>query len=284
MDQTANNEKGLSTVRRALALLEWVAAQPDPPTVRDCSEALGLNLTTSYHLVNTLCDARYLRKDGARRLTVGPQIAALYGVVARSAQPTRALQPIMERLRAQTGETCYLSFWDRGEVVMQIVMESPQALRVSGLYPGARGPAHCRASGKAMLAFLPERELEDYLAQGPFARVTSHTITDPDRLRDDLMATAERGYAVDQEEFEEGVCCIAVPYFDLSERLRGAVSVSMPTFRAPLMGDQIRPNVLRAGEEVSRVLGFPGGYPVTRGGKVAQISGSRDKNGQGRER
>lgn len=282
MDQISNNERGLGTVRRALTLLEWVAAQPSPPTVRDCSEALGLNLTTSYHLVNTLCDARYLRKDGARRLTVGPQIAALYGVLARNALPTRALQPIMERLRAQTGETCYLSSWDQGEVLMQIVMESPQALRVSGLYPGSRGPAHCRASGKAMLAFLPERELDDYLDRGPFASVTARTITDPDRLRAELLATAGRGYAVDQEEFEEGVCCIAAPYFDHSERLRGAVSVSMPTFRAPLMGDQIRPDVLRAGEEASRVFGFAGSYPVTREIKAAQISGSRGKNGEGR--
>lgn len=284
MDGISNNEKGLSTVRKALALLEWVAAQADPPTVKDCSEALRLNLTTSYHLVNTLCDARYLRKNASRRLTVGPQIAALYGVLARSGQPTWALQPIMERLRAQTGETCYLSSWDQGEVVMQIVMESPQALRVSGLYPGSRGPAHCRASGKAMLAFLPEHELDQYLGRGPFARVTARTITDPHSLRTELVATANRGYAVDQEEFEEGVCCIAVPYFDLSGRLRGAVSVSMPTFRAPLMGDQIRPDVLRAGEEVSRVLGYAGVYPVTREGRPAPVAGASSKNGQGRSR
>lgn len=280
MDPVANNEKGLSTVRRALALLEWVAAQSDPPTVKDCSEALGLNLTTSYHLVNTLCDARYLRKDGARRLTVGPQIAALYGVVARNAAPTLALQPIMERLRAETGETCYLSSWDQGDVVMQIVIESPQTLRVSGMYAGSRGAAYCRASGKAMLAFLPERELDEYLARGPFPSVTARTITDPDRLRGELALTARRGYAVDQEEFEEGVCCIAVPYFDLTGRLRGAVSVSMPTFRAPLMGDQIRPDVLRAGDEVSRVLGFAGVYPVTREARPSQaVAGRSSKNG-----
>jgi IclR family acetate operon transcriptional repressor len=84
-----------------------------------------------------------------------------------------------------------------------------------------------------------------------------------------LQTTAARGYAVDQEEFEEGVCCIAAPYFDLSGRVHGAVSVSMPTFRAPLMGDQIRPQVLRAAEEVSRVLGFAGVYPATPAGAPA---------------
>jgi DNA-binding IclR family transcriptional regulator len=266
MVESSNNERGLGTVRRALALLEWVAAQPTPPSVRDCAAALGLNLTTAYHLVNTLCDARYLRKDAERRLSVGPQIAILYGVLARNVQPARVLLPILEHLRAETGETCYLSSWDQGEVLMQIVVESPQALRVSGLYAGSRGPAHCRASGKAMLAFLPERDREEYLGRGPFQAVTARTITDPERLRADLQATARRGYSLDQEEFEEGVCCMAAPYFDLSGRLRGAVSVSMPTFRAPLMGDQIRPEVLRAAEEVSRVLGFAGMYPVTEAG------------------
>lgn len=269
MDQISNNERGLGTVRKALTLLDWVAAQPSPPSVRDCAVALGLNLTTSYHLVNSLCDARYLRKDAGRRLSVGPQVAVLYGVLARNAQPTRVLLPVLEDLRAKTGETCYLSSWESGEVLMQIVVESPQALRVSGLYAGSRGPAHCRASGKAMLAFIPEREREEYLARGPFQVVTGHTITDPDRLRAELHVTALRGYSVDQEEFEEGVCCIAAPYFDLSGRLRGAVSVSMPTFRAPLMGDRIRPELLRAADEVSRVLGFAGVYPVTQAGTPA---------------
>lgn len=263
MEPNSNNEKGLGTVRKALALLEWVAAQPAPPTVKDCAVALGLNLTTSYHLVNTLCEARYLRKHADRRLSVGPQVAVLYGMLARNAQPARVLLPLLEDLRAKTGETCYLSSWERGEVVMQIVVESPQTLRVSGMYAGSRGAAYCRASGKAMLAFLPESEREEYLATGPFPAVTGRTITDPDRLREELWATAERGYSVDQEEFEEGVCCIAAPYFDLSGRLRGAVSVSMPTFRTPLMGDQIRPEVLQAAEEVSRVLGYAGVYPVT---------------------
>lgn len=269
MDRISNNERGLGTVRRALALLEWVAAQTTPPSVRECSVALGLNLTTAYHLVNTLCDARYLRKDGDRRLSVGPQIAVLYGVLARTAQPSRALLPIMEELRAETGETCYLSSWDQGEVLMQIVMESPQALRVSGMHAGTRGAAYCRASGKAILAFLPRSEFEAYLARGPFPPVTVRTITDPERLRADLLATRARGYAVDQEEFEDGVCCIAVPYFDLSGCVRGAVSVSMPIFRAPLMGDQMRPKVLRAGEEVSRVLGFSGLYPMTQSGAAS---------------
>lgn len=262
MDQISNSERGLGTVRRALALLEWVAARSSPPSVKECAEALGLNLTTCYHLVNTLSDARYLLKDSDRRLSVGPQVALLYGALARGSQPARGLLPIVERLRERTGETCYLSSWDSGEVLMQLVVESPQALRVSGLYVGSRGDAYCRASGKAMLAFLGRREREAYLTGRTFEAVTPHTITDPDQLREELRLTAERGYAVDQEEFEAGVCCVAVPYFDVSGHVRGALSVSMPTFRAPLMGEQIRPQLLRAGEEVSRTLGFPGPYPV----------------------
>jgi IclR family transcriptional regulator, acetate operon repressor len=262
MDQISNNERGLGTVRRALALLEWVATRPSPPSVKECSEALGLNLTTCYHLVNTLSDARYLLKDSDRRLSVGPQVAVLYGALARGSQPTRGLLPIVEGLRERTGETCYLSRWDSGEVLMQLVVESPQALRVSGLYVGSRGDAYCRASGKAMLAFLPRKEREAYLTGRDFAPITPNTITDPDQLREDLRLTAERGYSVDQEEFEAGVCCVAVPYFDGTGHMRGALSVSMPKFRAPLMGEQIRPELLRAGEEVSRMLGFTDPYPV----------------------
>jgi DNA-binding IclR family transcriptional regulator len=248
-------------VRKALSLLEWVALRGTAPTVREAAEGLGLNVTTCYHLVNTLSGTGYLVKGSDRRLSLGPQVAILYEALHRNLQTTQACLPVVEELRDRTGETSYLSSWDAGEVVLQLVVESPQALRVTGMYPGRRSEAYCRASGKAILAFIPEEERERYLAEHELKPVTPNTITDPDVLRKELHEIAVQGYAVDRQEFELGISCVGAPYFDVWQRVYGAITVSVPVSRFQDAQREISQLVLAAGERASRLLGYAGPYP-----------------------
>lgn len=262
MNQIPNRERnGLGTVRKALSLLEWVARRPTAPTVREAAEDLGLNVTTCYHLVNTLSGTGYLVKGADRRLTLGPQVATLYEALHRNLQASQVCMPVVEDLRDSTGETCYLSTWDDGEVVLQLVVESPQALRVTGMYPGQRGAGYCRASGKAVLAFIAEPERERYIAEHELTRLTPNTITDPDALRAELRKIAADGYAVDREEYELGISCVGAPYFDVWRRVCGAITVSVPMYRFPDAQKEISRRVLAAGERASRLLGYAGPYP-----------------------
>lgn len=271
-------EKGrsLRTVDRALDLLELVATSTADPAIKDAARSLGINLTTCYHLVNTLESRGYLVKDGQGRLRIGPKMAALHQGFVRRLQPVRDFTPVLQRLGEAIEETAYLSTWERGDAVLQAVVEGPHPVRVTGLYVGLRGDSHCRASGKAVLAFLPPDELSEFLRRQPLTRRTPNTITGVRRLRADLVETARRGWALDDEEFSVGVSCLAAPYFGPDGRVQGAFTVSAPATRLPQAKERFRAAVLGAGEEASRLLGYRGPYPRTLvpaepGGEVADI-------------
>ncbi|HLH71000.1 MAG TPA: IclR family transcriptional regulator [Candidatus Dormibacteraeota bacterium] len=264
MKLISNNENhGLRTAVRALSVLEWIASQRSEPSAKEVAAALDLNLTTCYHLINTLLARGYLVKGEHRRLRLGPKVAFLYQSFARTLQPARDLLPILQGLSRATDETAYLAGWERGDVVLQAVVEGPHALRVTGLYPGLRGAAHARASGKAVLAYLSRGELETFLAEHPLTPLTASTITDPARLRDALGAVARDGVAVDREEFAVGICCVAAPFFGVDGTVKGALTVSMPASRFAASQDLCRKAVRSAGEQASRMLGYGGEYPPT---------------------
>lgn len=222
---------GLLTVRRALKLMEWIAAQRNDPTVREAATKLGFNTTTGYHLVNTLMASGYLIKGEDRRLQLGPKVPALHHAFLRRHQSSRLFLPLLQDLSRRTEETAYLSTWNQGDVVLQAVVEGSATLRVAGLYVGLRGAAYCRASGKAILAHLPVAERTAYLDKAPFRPRTPHTVTGRQPLQEILARVRARGYAVDEQEFEIGVCCLAAPYFDAEDRVAGAITVSMPSSR-----------------------------------------------------
>ena len=232
MNRTSHSEKpGLRTVQRALRLMEWVAARGSNPTVRDVTRTLGFNPDTGYHLVNTLTASGYLVKGDDRRLQLGPKVASLHQAFLQRQQPGRRLLPLLEDLSARTGETAYLSTWIRGDVVLQAIVEGSATLRVTGLYVGLRGAAYCRASGKAILACLPPAARAAYLERAPFPARTPKSLTDRRALERSVAQVRVRGYAIDDQEFETGVCCVAAPYFDSEGAVRGAITVAMPSSR-----------------------------------------------------
>ena len=260
-------EKGrpLRTADRALALLEFVAGSPVDPAIKDAARSLGLNLTTTYHLANTLEARGYLVKDGQGKLRIGPKVAMLHQGFVRRLQPAVDFDPVLRRLSQRTGETAYLATWERGDAVLQAVVEGAHPVRVTGLYIGLRGDSHCRASGKAVLAYLPPEELSEFLSGHPLTRRTPNTITGVRRLRADLEETARRGWALDNEEFAVGVACVAVPYFGPDGRVQGALTVSAPASRWLEAKDRFQVAVRSAGEEASRLLGYAGPYPRSSG-------------------
>jgi IclR family transcriptional regulator, acetate operon repressor len=251
-----NDNDGLRTVARALRVLEFVAEEPRQPSVKDVAESLGLNISTCHHIAKTLLERGYLTKGAERRLALGPQVAALHSAFLRQLRPVTNFVPILEELVERTGETSYAAMWDDGEVSLQAVVEGRQALRVTGLRVGYRGMAHSRASGKAVLAYLPDGELSAYLADHPLTATTPNTITDEGILRDALAEIRSNGYAVDNQEFASGVWCIAAPFFGSQGAVQGAVSISMPASRWTST-DGYSQHVLRAASLISERLGHP---------------------------
>src|SRR5882757_7529137 len=121
MKQSSDNEKRpttLQTVERALAFLETVAQARRPPQLKEVAQALGINITTSYHLLNTLQTAGYLTREGDGTLRIGGRTAILYQGLVRNFALGRELMPVIEELSASTGETAYIAALNREKVII----------------------------------------------------------------------------------------------------------------------------------------------------------------------
>lgn len=241
--RTENNRTTVQSVERALAILETVAEHPNGLTANGVAGALDLRLPTAYHLLNTLVQGGYLRKEDRVYLLDG-KVSNLARALERNLQPDAAVQDAMHALAARTGETAYISRWVGDEVMIVDVAEGTHAVRVAGVHVGLRGHSNARASGKVLLAYGPDERRRAYLGRSLEA-LTPNTLTGPDELEAAFRTIRAVGHAIDLEEFVLGVCCLAAPCgLDL------AITVTMPAGRFA----EVRDEVLTALLEVTRPL------------------------------
>lgn len=245
----------LQTVDRALSVLEYVAERHRPPTLREVSTDLGLNITTVYHLFNTLEHRGYLVRDAEGGLRIGASAAVIHRALMSGLTPARDLRPVLDGLAAATAETAYLTGWNDDAVVILAVVDAPHSLRVSGLYVGFRGNEVKRASGKAVLAHLPPdpraRVLDRNLRSlEPAARAQAES-----DLSAEFDAVVRDGVAIDDQRYTAGVCCVAAPYFTADGAVRGSVTVSAPAIRFQERRDLLISSVLDAARTCSEWLG-----------------------------
>ena len=208
----------IRSVRRAAALLEHVALTPAGSTATAAAAALDVPVPTAYHLLNTLVDAGLLAKDERRRYRLGARVGLLAEAFLAQVSAPAYLVDRLRELADRTGETAYLSAWRGSDAVLLQIVEGRRAVRVSGLHLGYSGAAHVRASGKVLLAYGRPGTLADY--------VRTHAVDAAD-LAAEIDAARRAGYAIDEEEFAEGVACIAAPVADGTM----AIGISAPVER-----------------------------------------------------
>jgi IclR family acetate operon transcriptional repressor len=229
--QIGGPARGVQSIARALTLLDVVAAHGEL-MLGEVAAAAGLPPSTAHRLLAALIDSGYVIQD--RRMghyRVSHKVLDLaHGLRLWTARPVAVVHPHLEAIRDATRETANFAVLEQLTVVYVDQAESPNAV---GMFTriGRRAHAHAAATGKAMLARLPRSSLEPLAASEPFPRLTPHTITTASGLRAELEGIRRRGYALDLEEYEEGVACIAVPIVDSSGEVHGAISVSAPAPR-----------------------------------------------------
>jgi DNA-binding IclR family transcriptional regulator len=204
------------SVRRAAGLLEQVALHPGGLTASAAARAVAIPLPTAYHLLSTLADAGLVAKDERRRYRLGPKVGLLAEAFLGQVSAPDYLVERLGDLADRTGETAYLSAWRGDDAVLLHIVEGRRAVRVSGLHLGYSGKAHARASGKVLLAFGRPGTLQGYLR--------SHDLPG---LREEVERVRRLGYGIDEEEFAEGVACIAAPVADGTM----AIGISAPIER-----------------------------------------------------
>ena len=244
---------------RALAVLDALANSSAECGLAELCIALRLHKSTLHRLLMVLEQHRLVDKNlETGRYRLGLKLFEL-GSKAIAALDLRELaRPYMIRLQGETQETVNLGVLDQGDVLYVAKIDSGRTLRMAARV-GHRYPAYCTALGKAMLAGLLEHEVDAIAQQSGLKRKTPTTITTIEALKADLSRTRKRGYAIDNEENEEGARCVGAAIWDHRSRPQAAISVSAPAVR---MGGQkmeaAAEAVMRVAHEVSRELGYRG--------------------------
>src|SRR5216117_1749719 len=195
---------------KALELLSVFSFQERRLSLSDLAARSGIPRATAFRLLSTLEAARFVTKvDGEYQL--GLKCFMLGNVVAADLDLREIARPHLVALRDVTRETTQIAILDHWQVVYLERMLSPLPVGFMRSRAGAILPAYCTGLGKALLAFAPEQDVEAWAAKQKFTAITPRTITSAKRLLKDLRLVRERGYALDEEEREKGVCCIAAP-------------------------------------------------------------------------
>ena len=217
---------GVQSIERAFTVLEMMADHGGMMGLSQLSAESGLPLPTIHRLVRTLVDLGYLRQEPSRQYLLGPRLVRLGESSSRLLNVWA--RPHLTRLVDELGESANFAMLDGNQIVYVAQVPSRHSMRMF-TEVGRRVLPHCTAVGKAIMAEMPQDEVRRILEQTGMPRSTEHTLTDPDLFLKQLSWCAEHGYALDEEEQEIGVRCVAVAVPDVSSRL--AISVSGPAGR-----------------------------------------------------
>jgi IclR family transcriptional regulator, KDG regulon repressor len=246
----------LSSVANAIRLTKAFSEQEFEMGISALAMRLGLAKSTVHRLASTLVEYDILeqnRETGKYRL--GLALFELGTLVRRKMDTASESRAQMYQLVQSTGETVQLAVLDHQSVLYIRILESRQAVRMSSI-AGSRAPAHCTSVGKVLLAYQPVDAVKEIIDNG-LPRYTENTITSPDRLMEELASVRQKGYAIDDEEIEVGLRCIAAPVRNHSGNVIAAISVAAPVQRMSKKNLQTTvPTVTAAADSISRRLGY----------------------------
>jgi IclR family acetate operon transcriptional repressor len=221
----------IQAIERAVAILN--AFTPDEPEmgVSDLAQRLSLHKSTVHRFVVNLEAAGLLERNRTTsRYRLGLRIFELGSQVLAQMNLWEEAPPFLEGLVRDTGETGHLAIFDGGEAIYIEKVEARRALRI----PSAIGrgyPAHATSLGKALLAHQSPHIIEAVIAERGLARCASRTICDREQLLDELERVRQVGYAIDDEEYEEGLRCIGAPIVGHTGTVVAAIGIGGPVTR-----------------------------------------------------
>jgi IclR family transcriptional regulator, KDG regulon repressor len=254
----ADGRRRLSSVATAIELLKAFSEDEVEFGISALAKRLGVAKSTAHRLASTLVSESLLEQDRATgKYRLGIALFRLGTLVRRRMNVSEVARPFLFSLRQKTNETVHLAILDGTEIMYVYFLESTQAIRMRSDL-GLRKPAHCTAEGQAILAFRPPDVVQAVIGSGLHAR-TPQTITDPDKLMKALDTVRQKGCAVEDEESEIGVRCIAAPIRNDAAEVVAAVGVAGPVSRlSKKIVTVFTPHVIETAEAISASLGHRG--------------------------
>jgi DNA-binding IclR family transcriptional regulator len=248
-------EYRIQVINRAFQILDVLAAGGDMG-VAELSRQLRMHKSTTHRLVMVLESNRYLERDANGKCRLGHRVMQLGLSALSRLDVCEVSRPHLRRLVTGTGETAHVGILREGEVISIVNVQSARSLR-SPSTVGTRTPAHCTSLGKVIMAFSPADQVPELIRQCSFRRYTKNTITTADRFRKELAKIRRCGYAVDNEELEEGLRCLSAAVRDSSGEVVAAVSIAGAIFRMSAANlSKYSAKVIETAAAISADLGY----------------------------
>jgi len=247
---------GVQSIGRAFAILEEVARNRDGIALADLSKRVGLHNSTTFHLVKTMVSLGYIRQiKESKRYRIGRPLFALAASALDEMEMVSMATPVLDDLSRETGESSHFASRMSDAVVVMARTPGPGAFQLTDRV-GVVRPAYCTALGKVILAALRPDQLDRYLDRIELKALTSKTITSPQRLRRELQDVRRVGIAFDDGEFNNEVRCAAMPVYDFSGQVVGAIGISGPVWRLSIQALQNKARDLsEAAKQLSEAFG-----------------------------
>ena len=251
----------VQTIERTSLILDILGQSPQGISIRELSTKIKLPKGTTHRLLSSLSYFGYVRQDSkTRNYFLGLKLVELGNLLLSQLDLRKEAEPFLRDLAERTKETVHMVFLDRGEIVYIDKVEldhNPSGLRMASRI-GLRNPAHSSAVGKVLLSHLPEEELKGLIKEKGLPKRTENTITDLIQLKEHLKAVRTQGYAIDDEENEKGIRCVAAPLYNEIGKVVAAISISVPAFRVTkkMVQDTLKKEVMETASKISERLGF----------------------------
>ena len=250
-------ENVVKSVSRALDIIMLISMKKGGLGVTEIANQMDINKSSVFRILSTLVQYGYVEQDReSGRYKLGYKFLEISSRLLESMDLRSEAKPFLQELESETNEVIHLVVYDEGEVVYIEKLEGNEILRMHSKV-GKRAPMHCTSVGKAILAHLPQSVVFEILERKGMAVHTDKTITDKKVIIQELTDIRKNGFALDLEENEYGITCIAVPIFNHLGKVIAAVSISGPTIR--MDGNrlkQLQPIMLRMGKKISERFGF----------------------------
>jgi DNA-binding IclR family transcriptional regulator len=244
----------IKVLEKTFRILELFDEQHKELTATEVSEALHMNKASSFRILKNLEDADFLEKDVQNsKYRLGTKIYQLGQLAEPYTRLKNIAKPFLEDLNKRCKETVHLAVLHQGEALYLAKIEGNKTIRVI-TRTGAKLPAHCSGVGKVLLAALSEKKLEEIVKERGLKRFTHNTLVRLNDLRAELARVREQGFAVDNEEIEDGLKCAAAPVRDSTGQVLAAISASVPMERFDREASKFISEVARTAKQISEAL------------------------------
>ena len=256
MEKT-NPNYPVKVLDKTFSILEILLQHGSSMHMTEISEKLGLYPSTIHRILDTLKHRGYVEQDShTQKYQLGLKVLELGMAKLHQMDLVREATPYLKELVNQCNETVHLGVLEAGEVLYLAKEESSQTIRMIS-YVGKRAPLHCTSLGKVLLAYLSAEERKKILGGEVLPRLTENTITGKMELEQELDKVREQGFALDREENEKDVHCVAAPIRNYQGEVIAAISISSPIFRLNKnKQNDLKEALVETSKKISKRLGY----------------------------